>query len=112
MAPGEHLLPIPRAASSREGRGFFLLETAMPPQRFTPPSEEQFSQLIKTNAPVNPNFQVIQRTVIKAGPRHYKAATVFNIKDPQTGNIVRRSLQVNSFLFKVGGGIDFGEKNR
>jgi hypothetical protein len=88
------------------------METAMPKQRYTAPSEEQFSQLIKTNAPINPNFQVIQRAVIKAGPRHYKAATVFNIKDPATGNVVRRSLQVNSFPFTVGGGINFGEKNR
>ncbi len=81
-------------------------------KRFYPPNVEEFVQLIEANVPKNPNIEIIQRVVLKAGPKTYKTATVLQIKDPSTGERRHKELHVNSFPFRVGSGVDFSLKKR
>lgn len=84
----------------------------MSKKRFSPPDEQEFVQLIKTNTPSHPNIQTIQRVVIKCGPQTYKTASILQIKDPETDEVRHKQLHVNSFPFRVGSGIDFSERTR
>lgn len=80
--------------------------------KHTAPTDDEFVQLIKAHSPHNPNIEIIQRAVIKPGPRSYKLASVLQIKNPKTGEIGHKQLQLNSFPFRVGKGIDFSTKER
>jgi hypothetical protein len=84
----------------------------MSKKRFHPPDEDEFVQLIKANSPSHPNIQIVQRVVIKCGPQTYKTASILQIKDSETGEVRHKQLQVNSFPFRVGSGIDFSVKER
>jgi hypothetical protein len=81
-------------------------------KRHHPPNEEEFVQLIDANSPTHPNIQIIQRVVLKCGPQTYKTASILQIKDPETGELRHKELQVNSFPFRVGSGCDFSVKHR
>lgn len=80
-------------------------------ERSKPPSEEEFLQTIDS-IPVNiPNCHRAKKSVVKAGPRNYKLASVLEFRDTETGEVSKRTLTLNTFSFKVSGGIDFsGEK--
>lgn len=84
----------------------------MSKKRHQPPNEEEFVQLIEAHSPSHPHIDIIQRIVLKCGPKTYKAASILQIKDPETGEVCHKQLHVNSFPFRVGTGVDFSEKRR
>jgi len=84
----------------------------MAKQKKPPPTEEEFLQTIDS-MPVNiPNCHRAKKSVVKAGPRAYKLASVLEFRDPDTGQVSKRTLTLNTFTFRVTGGIDFAGDKR
>ncbi len=75
--------------------------------RHTRPSVNEFLQQIQFHEPAHKNIANTQRTVIKAGPRAYKTASILQFQDPETGEIKSKQLQLQTYSFKVDTGVDF-----
>lgn len=77
-----------------------------------PPTEEEFLQTIESMPVSIPNCHRGKKSVVKAGPRHYKLASVLEFRDPESGEVTKRTLTLNTFGFRVSGGIDFSGDKR
>ena len=76
------------------------------------PSVNEFLQLITVNEPAHENIAIAKRAAIKAGPRKYKAASIMHFQDPNTGEIRKKQLQLQTYSFRVDTGIDFSPEGK
>lgn len=84
----------------------------MAKSRYKAPTEEEFEQIIDARPVGLPNCRRLKRTVIKAGPKNYKCATVLEFTKPDDAETVSsRSLTLNTFPFTVFGGLNFSRES-
>lgn len=80
--------------------------------KHSPPTKDEFLQTIDS-MPVNiSNCRRAMKSVLKAGPRNYKLASILEFLDKESGAVTQRTLQLNTFPFRVSGGIDFSSTKR
>jgi hypothetical protein len=72
-----------------------------------PPTETEFLQIIDSREVNIPNCRRGKRSVIKAGPAHYKLASVLEFANANTGVISSRTLNLITFKVQKSGGFDF-----